>query len=222
MPSTSPRARRRTSRRRGRPSASDARAVREQLLSSARDLFLRYGYRAVSARQVAARAAVDPAMVQYSFRSKRGLYLEMIQAVVAPLRGLLERMLDGDGGDVDLERFIELYMRTAAANPWVPALLIREVLPAEGAFRDDFVDAVVRPMATRLRTAVERAQAAGRIDPTLRSEHVLVSALSLGMWPFLVQPVLKRALGIGLDGPELDALVAHTRRVLAAGVGARR
>jgi hypothetical protein len=59
-------------RRRGRPTAREPRAVRDQLLGAARDL---------------------------------------------------------------LGRFLEMYMRTAAANPWVPALLIREVLPAEGAFR---------------------------------------------------------------------------------------
>lgn len=213
----------RSRRRRGRPTARDQRAVRDQLLGSARDLFLKYGYRAVSARQVAARAGVDPAMVQYYFRSKRGLYLAMLDTVVSPLRTALEQMVEpGDAAPdpegTDLGRFLEMYMRAIAANPWIPALLIREVLPAEGAFRQDFVQAIVQPMVARLRRVIVRAQQDGRIDPALAPEHVLISTLSLGMWPFLVRPVLSRALGVTLDGESLDALIAHTRGVVARGV----
>jgi hypothetical protein len=71
------------------------------------------------------------------------------------------------------------------------------------------------------RAVSARSQQAGDIDPALTPEHVLVSTLSLGMWPFLVRPVLSRGLGIELEGDSLDSLVAHTRGVLTRGVGAR-
>jgi hypothetical protein len=65
---------------------------------------------------------------------------------------------------------------------------------------------------------IERAQQQGRIDPALHLDHVLISTLSLGMWPFVVRPLLGRALGVSLEGESLDALVEHTRGVLARGV----
>src|SRR4051794_33908358 len=43
-------------RTRGRPKNSASDGVRDKLLAAARDLFLRYGYRAVSSRQIASAA----------------------------------------------------------------------------------------------------------------------------------------------------------------------
>lgn len=208
--------------RRGRPSAEIRRDVRDALLTAARSMFLQYGYRAVSARQVAVKAGVDPAMVQYYFKGKRGLYVAMLDATIAPLRASLEEMNAATTGSIDLPRFLQMYMRTIAANPWMPALLIREVLPPEGAFRNEFIESVVRPLAGRLLGAVRRAQKDGVIDRALRPEFVLVTFLSLGLWPFLVRPILPRVIGLTLEGAEVDALVEHARRSFVAAVGAKR
>lgn len=195
--------------------------MRETLLASARFLFLKYGYRAVSARQVAVRAGVDPAMVQYYFKGKRGLYLAMLEVTIAPLRDALEAVPAHAAEAVELPQVLELYMRTVAANPWMPALLIREVLPPEGSFRDEFLGGIVRPMAARLLAAVARAQQAGRIDRSLRPEHVLVTFLSLGLWPFLTRPILPRVLGFELEGEELEGIVRNAKRAFVAAVGAK-
>ncbi len=47
--------------------------MRERLLAAARELFLRYGYRAVSSRQIGAAAGVNFAMIRYYFGGKPGL-----------------------------------------------------------------------------------------------------------------------------------------------------
>src|SRR6516164_9270007 len=66
-------------RSRGRPRHGSAGNVRERLLHAARDLFLRYGYRAVSSRQIGAAAGVNFAMIRYYFGGKAGLYREILQ-----------------------------------------------------------------------------------------------------------------------------------------------
>ena len=115
-------------RRPGRPRAAPGRDVRGDLLAAARRLFLRYGYRAVSARQVALAAGTTPAMVQYYFGSKQGLYAAMLQDAVAPLLQRVEAMLMAPSAEVpDLPALLEAYMRTVAAHPWVPGLLLRDV-----------------------------------------------------------------------------------------------
>ncbi len=68
-PRTAPRRRR----SRGRPKGGAADDVREKLLSAARELFLKYGYRAVSSRQIAAAANANVAMIRYYFGGKPGL-----------------------------------------------------------------------------------------------------------------------------------------------------
>lgn len=221
MGATLARSRSRSRTRRGRPAAATRRDVRELLLATARTLFLKYGYRAVSARQVAMRAGVDPAMVQYYFKGKRGLYLAMLERTVAPLREALESAREAGAQAPDLAGVLELYMRMIAANRWMPALLMREVLSPEGAFREDFVESFVRPMAARLLAVVRRAQLEGRVDRTLRPEHVIVTFLSLGLWPFLARPILPRVLGLELEGAELEGVIRNAQRSLAAAVGSR-
>src|SRR2546429_4043277 len=69
-------------RARGRPKGASAGQVRERLLGAARELFLRYGYRAVSSRQIGAAAGVNFAMIRYYFGGKPGLYREILQGVL--------------------------------------------------------------------------------------------------------------------------------------------
>src|SRR5215468_1487809 len=80
--STGPGARKR--RGRGRPRGASTGNVRERLLHAARDLFLRYGYRAVSSRQIGAAAGVNFAMIRYYFGGKPGLYREILQGLLPP------------------------------------------------------------------------------------------------------------------------------------------
>ena len=87
----------------GRPARSQERDVRAALLEAAHSLFLRYGYRGVSARQVAGRAGVAPAMVQYYFGSKHGLCAAMLEEAIGPLVQKIEQVLGGPAREhVDL------------------------------------------------------------------------------------------------------------------------
>src|SRR5215471_11615481 len=82
---------------RGRPRGASAGNVRERLLHAARDLFLRYGYRAVSSRQIGAAAGVNFAMIRYYFGGKPGLYREILQGVLPAQLQEFEAWAD-DGG----------------------------------------------------------------------------------------------------------------------------
>jgi AcrR family transcriptional regulator len=70
------------SRRPGRPRGASN--TREQVLESARRLFLASGYKRVSLRAIAAEAGVDSALISYYFGSKRGLFGAVMHLVVSP------------------------------------------------------------------------------------------------------------------------------------------
>src|SRR5262245_12801939 len=90
--SPKPSARRRT---RGRPKSSASDDVRDKLQTAARELFLKYGYRAVSSRQIATAAHANVAMIRYYFGGKPGLYKEVCNGLVQPLRARIDAMGDG-------------------------------------------------------------------------------------------------------------------------------
>lgn len=208
-------------RRPGRPRAAPGRDLRADLLGAARRLFLRYGYRAVSARQVAAEADANPAMVQYYFGSKQGLYAAMLQEAAAPLAARIEAMLTApDAETPDLPALLEAYMRTVAAHPWLPGLLVRDVLAPGGEFRERFIRDFAGRVGPRVAMLAGRAARDGRLRADLDPSLTVVSLLSLGLWPFLAMPVLTRVLGLEPDAETLDRLITHTVRLFAAGTAA--
>ena len=208
-------------RRPGRPAGGDA-AVRDALLETARSLFLSRGFASVTIRQIAAAAGSSSATIHYHFGDKLGLYRAMLEAAVAPILGAMQAF-DGStpGAEVDLEEVIGLYGRMLAANPWVPALIVQEVLTEGGQFRDLFVEQFAGRLAPLLVAIIRRGQAAGTVRADVEPRLAALSAISLSVFPFLALPVASRVLGLSVDGEAVERLTAHTARVLMEGIGAR-
>ena len=203
----------------GRPPQTAESQVREALLEAARTLFLRYGFRAVSSRQVAATAGVNPAMIHYYFDGKEGLYRAMLESAIAPVIGKLGTML-GDPAKVDLEALMRTYMRTLAANPWIPGLIVREVLTPDGSFRQSFVRDFAGRFAPMLRTIVARETERGHLRRDLDPALTVVSLISLALFPFVSLPITSRVLGVETNEAGLEKLIAHTLRLFQRGVAA--
>jgi AcrR family transcriptional regulator len=204
-------------RRVGRPASAADAQVREALLSAARNLFLRYGFRAVSSRQVAASAGVNPAMIHYYFDGKEGLYRAMLESAIAPIVSRLQAML-GEPRSADVDGLVRTYMQVLAANPWIPGLIVREVLTPDGSFRQAFVRDFAGRFAPKLShnigREIERGRLGGDLDPSL----TVVSILGLALFPFISLPVTTRVLGIDASEAGIEKLITHTVRVLLHGI----
>jgi AcrR family transcriptional regulator len=210
----------RKTRPRGRPAGEGTLDVRAALLAAARERFLERSYREVSVRELAAAAGVNPAMVGYYFGDKQGLYAAMLQEVMEPLAARIESMLASPGDrPPDLPGFLRAYMQTAAAHPWLPRLILRDVLAPGGAFRERFIEQFAGRMAPKVAALAGRNRA-GTSQPTLDPRLTVVSMLSLGLWPFLAMPLLERALGLTPDEDGVERLIEHTVRFFEAGLSA--
>jgi AcrR family transcriptional regulator len=206
-------------RSRGRPRSSASDDVREKLLAAARELFLKYGYRAVSSRQIAAAANANVAMIRYYFGGKPGLYKEVCNGLIQPLRARIDAM--GEGGvTVELAPLLGAAMRMWAANPWLPGLIIREVLSPDGPLRAMFVrefpERLVPMIEKLVRAGIERGQLRADLEPRL----TVLSMISLGLFPFLALPVTSKVFGVRQEGEFLERLIHHTSDVLARGIRA--
>lgn len=71
------------------PATSDAAACRK-LFSAARELFARKGYMGTTVREIVAAAGVTKPVLYYYFRSKEGIYLEVIGTAFKKLDELLD------------------------------------------------------------------------------------------------------------------------------------
>lgn len=206
-------------RRPGRPAAGGP-AVREALLEGARKLFLARGFASVSIRQVAAEAGTSTAAIHYHFGDKLGLYRAMLDEAFAPVAEALQRLgAPASAERAGLAEVTRLYAGMLAANPWVPALIVQEVLAEGGQFRAQFIERFAGRLAPLVVGIIEREQAQGTIRPDLDPRLVALSAMSLTVFPFLALPVTSRVLGLDVGGEGLSRLAAHSRNVLLEGVG---
>ena len=210
---TTPR-RRRT---RGRPKSTSSDDVREKLLSAARDLFFRYGYRAVSSRQIATAAGANVAMIRYYFGGKPGLYKEVCLGVIQPVRARIDAMAGGTA-TAEIGAVCVAAMRMYANNPWLPGLLIREVLMPDGPLRAMFVKEFPErlvPLAEKLvRMQIERGVLRADLDPKL----TVLSMISLALFPFLALPVTSKVFGVRQDEEFLQRLAQHTTELITRGL----
>jgi AcrR family transcriptional regulator len=98
-----------TGRRRGRrPAGEDTKGA---LVDAARTIFVEQGFDGATVRAIAARAGVDPAMVNHWFGSKEGLFAAAMEIPVDP-GVLVDELLAGgvDGlGDRIVRRFLAVW-----------------------------------------------------------------------------------------------------------------
>ncbi len=213
-------------RRPGRPRSeqSDAKAVRDRLLDAATELAVEQGFEACGIREIAARAEVSSGMIAYYFGDRAGLYEAMferaIDRVAAQVRALMEDPARSDGDRLD--EFVRIQVAAIAADPWLPKLIVREVLAqADSPSRRRFVEVVGRgPLMLVVRwleEEQERGAMCGDIDPRMMA----MTIISLSAFPFLMLPVMGDEIGIELDEGFPDRLIRHNQQIIARALRAR-
>lgn len=210
---------RKTPRRPGRPAAQTA-DIRQALLAAARQLFAAHDFDAVSSREIAENAGANPAMIHYYFQDKRGLYETMLRDTVAPLLEKLEALSQGHPGDDAVLTFLENYTRTLAANPWIPKLIVREVLSETGRFRERFVSQFASRGGGLLKQLLDQRKADGRLRPDCDPTLGALSLISLALFPFIAMPVIKQVFGVEPDAAFVKRLIEHNHRLFERGANA--
>jgi len=201
---------------RGRPRGGTAGNVRERLLHAARELFLRYGYRAVSSRQIGAAAGVNFAMIRYYFGGKPGLYREILQGVL--LAQLHEFEAWADEGGVQVPEILANIVRVWAANPWIAGFVLREVLVPGGPMRSMFLREFPERLAPLVERAVQAQMRRGTLRADLDPKLLVLSIVSLAIFPFLSFALSSRVFNVRHDEEFVSRFLAHTQALLAHGM----
>lgn len=202
----------------GRPSSKGSFDSRQALIDAARELFAGNGYDEVSIKRIADAAGVNPAMIQYHFGGKSGLLETAFDEAIAPVVAELGT-LSSRGGRIDLGLVFDIYMRTMAANPWLPKMFLQHVLPEGGRLQERAAQRIAAGVEPAIRGLIKRGQTNGELRPNLDPKFTTISLVSLALFPFLAQPVINRVLGLELDGPLTAEFVRHTSLMFHRGAG---
>jgi AcrR family transcriptional regulator len=196
--------------------------VRRQLVAVARERFTRQGYREVGIREIAREAGVTPGMIAYYFGGKLGLYEAMLGSVFEELlvrvREVAAQRADGTA---PLAALIRTYISTIASQPWVPALLLREIVTGNSEARARFIERFASRAASLVPGLVAAEIASGDLREDLDPKLAMLSLFGMSLFPFLAHPLAGKVLGYELDPAFAERLIEHTTRLFFDGARAR-
>lgn len=183
-----------------RPAGEDTRAA---LLDAASVEFTERGFDGATVRTIAARAGMDPAMVNHWFGGKDGLFVAALELPLNPEQ-LVHRVLDGDPGQA-AERVLRTFLSVWDTNGGgALTALVRSVASHEAAARmmREFISRVifgrivsaVAPDQSELRTALCGTQMMGlamvryviRLEPLASADpDTVVAAIAPNLQRYL-------------------------------------
>ena len=158
----------------------DSEATRAAVLQAAAREFAERSYEAGRVDRIAVRARVNKAMLYYHFGSKQGLYMEvlreMFRAVGARTGDIVAR---SDPADRKLNAWIRAIVEEAAARPWFPPIMLRE-LASGAAHIDGATLGMMNGIYVSVRDVIAQGQREGLfrdVDPLLTYLTILPSIL---------------------------------------------
>jgi AcrR family transcriptional regulator len=207
-------------RRAGRPRGSNPHAVQDSLLAAAREILSEnVGSQTLTLTEVAQRAGVNPAMVNYHFGSKSELISALIrEALSESLRRIGNIGPSNEPPDVKLRRRVRSVIDLYQEHPYISRLLKEQVFYSDGEAREVYLQGFFPETLRATKNILDEGVAAGRFREV---DHVLFWATLIGICEFffMVRPILKPSLRRNRrDREDLDSFADHTTEILLHGI----
>lgn len=195
--------------------AAPAADTRAALIEAARALFAEQGYDGASVRAITGRAGANLGAVTYHFGSKEALYHEVLASMMYPIRDRILEVAKGRGAPLDrLDRVVTTYFRHFANHPDLPHFLIERI--ASGQTPPPPVGETMKAVLGAVSGIVAEGQREGTIRPG-DSILMTLSVISQPVYLTLVQQPLRTLANTSVSS---EALVAHARAFVRAGLAA--
>ncbi len=197
----------------GRPALNQTHDACESIVASACLHFAQHGIKGSSNRQIAADAKVTAAMVHYYFKRKEDLYLAVLHKTFDPLVAAVAEV-------ESLQAWVFAFHAHLSSTPWLPYLMIREVLPQNGQLRALFLREFAPRLFGLLRGMVGKEAKRLKARRQLDLDRHVVLLMGMLVYPFLGLEIAQDVTGRKFDRKMLegfrdDALALFQRGIAA-------
>lgn len=173
----------------------------------------------VTMREVAERAGVKPALVNYYFGNKDGLLAAVVREVAGSMMARLRDAGTVEGSAEDrLRAVVRALVTHCAEEPYAPRLIMEQVLFGDEEAIEGFVANYARANLDTIRGLLETGAKSGElrsVDPLFLTPSLLGGCLFF----FLASPVILRLFELESITPELaDRLADQTVDNLLYGI----
>jgi len=130
---------------------------KEHIINKAIELFAEKGFEGTSIRDLAAKAEVNVAMVNYYFGSKEKLFEAMVECKAAYLKGVIEEVSkDNSLTEIQkLERIVESYVNKMFSNRLFHRIIHQELMIHHRENIQDSIINILSPNSLAIRNIIE-------------------------------------------------------------------
>lgn len=213
------RARAKSKRSPGRPTAGVDGEARELLLTAAAELFAKQGVAATSFAEIAKRVGLTPAMMHYYFRDRDHLLDCLVGERLAGLvASVWDPVTQGTVPAAAIGGIVERTLIGIDRMPWIPSTWMREVLNEGGLLRSRVLRQLPLEKARMVSEAIAQGQGRGVLNREIDPVMIVFSAIGLVMMHsatarFYAQ-IFQRRL------PDRESLRRHITALLLHGLDA--
>ena len=190
----------------------DALSSRDAILDAAERLFARQGFNATTVKQIGAESGVNSALLYYYFADKETLYREMLRRGLAAFnRAGVEQLTAALPPAEAIRRFARFQVDFMTAHPFLPRLLVRELLDHEAAHAEEQIATAAAGIFAGLCAVIRRGQAAGEFRADVDPRFAAISIVGQVAYMLIARPAAGILLGYGRGGPPPEVLREFAR-----------
>ena len=184
----------------------------EKIKEAARIVFHKKGYAGTRTRDIAEKANINLALLNYYFRSKEKLFqLIMMEDVRTFLQSVFVVLNNEDTSfNEKIDRAVANYIEVLKENPQIPLFVLSELRTDP----DRFISAIgikeTILSSAFLKQFMEVAMS-GKMKP-INPIHFVINLVSMTVFPFVARPVLKN--GLSLDDDAFNQLMEERKQLI--------
>lgn len=176
----------------GRPPRKDSADAQAGIVRVACLHFSLHGIKGSNNRQIAEEVGVTPAMIHYYFKTRDALYDAVLEAAFAPL-------IAGLPAVQTLQEWVEYFHSHLGTRPWLPHMMIREVLAPNGLLRPLFVKQYAPQLFGFVKRLVARELQSRNVRKGLDVDRHVVLLMGMLVYPFMSMDIAQSLTGRKFD-----------------------
>jgi AcrR family transcriptional regulator len=160
-------------------------STEEKILEAAAELFTHKGFDGTRTRDIAEKANINLALLNYYFRSKEKLFQQVMKLKVVLLFGKIIPIISNEKTSLDekINLLSEKYFEILIKNPNLPLFVISEIQKQNSEIK------TIIPAEKVIKNMVIMKQIKEK-KPELNPFHFLLSFLGMTVFPFVAKPLI--------------------------------
>lgn len=177
----------------------------EIIYESAKEIFIEKGFDGAKMQDIADHAGINKALLHYYYRSKEKLFDLVFSKIVNLFFKRMAEVWDTEESiELKINNFVDTYVDFLLKNPFVPRFIINTIArspQSAGEILNQKTDGLFTKFNSKIdkiQNDIDKEVELGILKPS-KAQDMLVNLISLMIFPFVAEPMMKLILNLTND-----------------------